>query len=97
MSRELPVITLGLAVTANPASPLEQEPADATWVIPFEKVGAVPGTTSFVLGAAALYEIGCYAGGRLSRPVLRFIATQSGRGRSAGFAWTLDLSTLRNT
>jgi hypothetical protein len=31
LSRELPVITLGLAVTANPASPLAQEPADATW------------------------------------------------------------------
>jgi glucosamine--fructose-6-phosphate aminotransferase (isomerizing) len=48
-----------IAITANPTSPLAQEPADANWVIPFEKVGSVPGTTSFVLGAVALYEIGC--------------------------------------
>jgi glucosamine--fructose-6-phosphate aminotransferase (isomerizing) len=48
-----------IAITTNPMSPLAGEPADATWVIPFEKVGAVPGTTSCLLGAVALYEIGC--------------------------------------
>jgi len=53
--------TRGLAtatITANSTSALAREPSDATWVIDFEKVGAVPGTTSHLLGAMALYELG---------------------------------------
>jgi len=46
-------------ITASPSSPLAHEPADANWVISFDKVGAVPGTTSHLLGTAALYELGC--------------------------------------
>jgi glucosamine--fructose-6-phosphate aminotransferase (isomerizing) len=48
-----------VTITANGSSALAQEPSDATWVIDFEKVGAVPGTTSHLLGIAALYELGC--------------------------------------
>jgi glutamine---fructose-6-phosphate transaminase (isomerizing) len=68
-----------IAVTADPDSPLAHEPADATWVIPFEKVGSVPGTTSFVLGAAALYEIGCaLTGDPMARGRLRADLDQLG-------------------
>ena len=48
-----------VTITASPTSPLAQEPADATWVIPFDKLGAVPGTTSHLLGVVAFYELGC--------------------------------------
>ena len=53
-SRALTTVT----ITANPASPLAQEPSDHRWVMDFEKVGAVPGTTSHLIGAAAIYELG---------------------------------------
>lgn len=46
-------------ITASPASTLAAEPADATWLIDFDKLGAIPGTTSHLLGAVALYELGC--------------------------------------
>lgn len=48
-----------VTITANAGSPLASEPADATWVIDFEKLGAIPGTTSHLLGTVALYELGC--------------------------------------
>ena len=60
--------SLGLAtvaITANPTSPLAKEPAEATWVMDFDKVGAVPGTTSHLLGAMALYELGCALAGNV--------------------------------
>lgn len=47
-----------VTITANGSSALAQEPADATWVIDFEKLGAIPGTTSHLVGAAAIYELG---------------------------------------
>jgi glucosamine--fructose-6-phosphate aminotransferase (isomerizing) len=46
-------------ITASAASPLAAEPADARWTIDFQKVGAVPGTTSHLLGALAFAELGC--------------------------------------
>ena len=48
-----------LAVTARPDSPLAAEPMDRTIVVPFPKLGAIPGTTSFVVGSIALSEIAC--------------------------------------
>jgi glucosamine--fructose-6-phosphate aminotransferase (isomerizing) len=48
-----------VTITANPESPLAREPADAGFVIGFDKLGAIPGTTSHLLGAVALYELGC--------------------------------------
>jgi glucosamine 6-phosphate synthetase-like amidotransferase/phosphosugar isomerase protein len=48
-----------ITITASSTSPLAQEPADATWLIPFDKLGAVPGTTSHILGTVAFYELGC--------------------------------------
>lgn len=61
-----------LTITANPASALAQEPSDAGWVIDFEKVGSVPGTTSHILGAAALYELGAaFSGNQTGRERLR--------------------------
>lgn len=47
-----------MTITANPASPLAQEPTDHRWLMDFEKVGAVPGTTSHLMGALAFYELG---------------------------------------
>lgn len=47
-----------VTITANPASPLAQEPTDHRWTMDFEKIGAVPGTTSHLMGAAAIYELG---------------------------------------
>jgi glucosamine--fructose-6-phosphate aminotransferase (isomerizing) len=47
-----------VTVSANPGSPLSAEPADATLLLPFEKLGPIPGTTSYVLGTAALFELG---------------------------------------
>lgn len=47
-----------VAITANAGSPLAQEPADATWLIDFLKLGAIPGTTSHLVGAAAVLELG---------------------------------------
>ncbi|HSS67393.1 MAG TPA: SIS domain-containing protein, partial [Nocardioidaceae bacterium] len=38
-------------------SPLASEPATLAWTLDFEKVGPVPGTTSHLLGIAALYEL----------------------------------------
>jgi glucosamine 6-phosphate synthetase-like amidotransferase/phosphosugar isomerase protein len=46
-------------ITANAGSPLAQEPSDASWVMEFEKLGAVPGTTSHLVGTVAMYELGC--------------------------------------
>lgn len=54
-SRGLSTVT----ITADAGSPLAAEPSDASWVIGFDKVGAVPGTTSHLLGMVALYELGC--------------------------------------
>jgi glucosamine--fructose-6-phosphate aminotransferase (isomerizing) len=48
-----------VAVTASPSSPLGGEPADARLVIPFQKLGPIPGTTSHLLGTLAMYELGC--------------------------------------
>jgi glutamine---fructose-6-phosphate transaminase (isomerizing) len=48
-----------IAITAALGSPLAAEPADATWVIDFEKLGSIPGTTSHLVGTVALYELGC--------------------------------------
>lgn len=46
-------------ITASATSALASEPSDASWVIGFDKVGTVPGTTSHLLGIVALYELGC--------------------------------------
>jgi glucosamine--fructose-6-phosphate aminotransferase (isomerizing) len=54
-SRGLSTVT----ITADADSALANEPSDASWVIGFDKVGAVPGTTSHLLGTVALYELGC--------------------------------------
>lgn len=54
-SRGLQTVT----ITANAASMLGTEPSDASWTIGFDKLGAIPGTTSYLLGMAALYELGC--------------------------------------
>lgn len=54
-SRGLSTVT----ITADADSVLAGEPSDASWVIGFDKVGAVPGTTSHLLGTIALYELGC--------------------------------------
>lgn len=48
-----------LAVTARPESPLAAEPVDHTFVVPFPKLGAIPGTTSFTVGSLALSEVAC--------------------------------------
>ncbi len=48
-----------ISITANPTSALAKEPADATWVMDFEKLGAIPGTTSHLQGSIALYELAC--------------------------------------
>lgn len=48
-----------VAITSSATSPLAAEPADATWVVSFEKLGPVPGTTSYLLGTLALYELAC--------------------------------------
>jgi glutamine---fructose-6-phosphate transaminase (isomerizing) len=61
-----------VTITANAGSPLGAEPSDARWVLPFEKLGAVPGTTSHLLGGVALYELGCaLAGPGAARDELR--------------------------
>jgi glucosamine--fructose-6-phosphate aminotransferase (isomerizing) len=46
-------------ITANADSPLAHEPSDVSWVVEFDKLGAVPGTTSHLVGTVALYELGC--------------------------------------
>ena len=48
-----------LTISADPTSALAREPSDAQWVMGFEKLGAIPGTTSHLLGSVALYELGC--------------------------------------
>ena len=48
-----------VAITAKDDSPLAVEPTTATWTMAFDKLGAIPGTTSHVLGAVALAELGC--------------------------------------
>lgn len=48
-----------VTITAFPNSPLAAEPSDATWIMEFEKLGSIPGTTSHLVGALALYELGC--------------------------------------
>jgi glucosamine--fructose-6-phosphate aminotransferase (isomerizing) len=48
-----------VTITASHGSPLSTEPADASWVIGFDKLGSIPGTTSHLLGTVALYELGC--------------------------------------
>lgn len=46
-------------ITANADSPLAREPSDASWVVGFDKLGSIPGTTSHLVGTIALYELGC--------------------------------------
>lgn len=53
--RGLPTV----AITANGSSPLAAEPTSATWVFGFTKLGAIPGTTSYALGALAFMELAC--------------------------------------
>lgn len=53
--RGLPTV----AITASGSSPLAGEPTSATWVFGFEKLGAIPGTTSYALGALAFMELAC--------------------------------------
>ena len=48
-----------LAVTARPDSPLAAEAVDCVIVVPFPKLGAIPGTTSFTVGSIALSEVAC--------------------------------------
>ena len=48
-----------LAVTARPDSPLAAEPVDHLMVVPFPKLGPIPGTTSFTVGSIALSEVAC--------------------------------------
>ena len=49
-----------VTITANAGSPLAHEPADATWVIDFEKLGRDPGHhVAPPRHAAAFYELGC--------------------------------------
>ena len=48
-----------LAVTARPDSPLAAEAVDSVIVVPFPKLGAIPGTTSFTAGSIALSEVAC--------------------------------------
>ena len=56
-----------LAVTARSDSPLAAEPVDGLMVVPFPKLGPIPGTTSFTAGSLALSEVACaFAPGRLA-------------------------------
>jgi glucosamine 6-phosphate synthetase-like amidotransferase/phosphosugar isomerase protein len=48
-----------VTITMNDGSPLATEPSDASWVLDFDKLGPIPGTTSHLVGAIALYELGC--------------------------------------
>lgn len=48
-----------LSVTARADSPLAAEPADHVMVVPFPKLGPIPGTTSFTVGSIALSEVAC--------------------------------------
>ena len=48
-----------MAVTARPDSPLAAEAMDCTIVVPFPKLGPIPGTTSFTVGSIALSEVAC--------------------------------------
>lgn len=48
-----------LAVTARADSPLAAEPVDHLIVVPFPKLGPIPGTTSFTVGSIALSEVAC--------------------------------------
>ena len=48
-----------LAVTARTDSPLAAEPVDHLMVVPFPKLGPIPGTTSFTAGSIALSEVAC--------------------------------------
>lgn len=67
-ARGLTTVTL----TANADSPLAAEATDERWVLAFEKLGAIPGTTSHLLGGVALYELGCaLAGSGAARDELR--------------------------
>ena len=48
-----------MAVTARADSPLAAEASDCTIVVPFPKLGPIPGTTSFTVGSIALSEAAC--------------------------------------
>lgn len=48
-----------MAVTARADSPLAAEPVDSLMVVPFPKLGPIPGTTSFTVGSIALSEVAC--------------------------------------
>ena len=52
-----------ITITMNPSSPFALEPSTATWVVDFTKLGAIPGTTSHLVGALAMYELGCALAG----------------------------------
>ncbi|MGH3626700.1 MAG: SIS domain-containing protein [Sciscionella sp.] len=47
-----------ITITSNGGSALAVEPSDSAWVLALEKLGPVPGMTSHLLGALALYELG---------------------------------------
>lgn len=48
-----------MAVTARADSPLAAEPVDSLMVVPFPKLGPIPGTTFFTVGSIALSEVAC--------------------------------------
>jgi glutamine---fructose-6-phosphate transaminase (isomerizing) len=48
-----------VTMTMNPDSPFAHEPSTATWIVDFTKLGAIPGTTSHLVGGLAMYELGC--------------------------------------
>jgi glucosamine--fructose-6-phosphate aminotransferase (isomerizing) len=46
-----------VSITARPDSPLGAEPSTARWIMDFEKLGPIPGTTSHLVGCLALHEL----------------------------------------
>jgi glucosamine--fructose-6-phosphate aminotransferase (isomerizing) len=61
-----------VTVTMNGESPFALEPSTATWKLDFTKLGAIPGTTSHLVGALGLYELACaLAGPSVQRDQLR--------------------------
>jgi glucosamine--fructose-6-phosphate aminotransferase (isomerizing) len=56
-----------VTITMNGQSPFALEPSTATWTIEFTKLGAIPGTTSHLVGLLAMYELGCALAGPSSK------------------------------
>jgi fructoselysine-6-P-deglycase FrlB-like protein len=48
-----------VAITARADSPLAHEAVDGAMVVPFPKLGSIPGTTSYVAGSIAFSELAC--------------------------------------